>query len=94
MKVSWGALGITIGLILVATSILAVGFMAEKRISRLTDRLTALDKQIAIIKVSIKRNIIAQGYAFSKADAEKRAIGVEDLRKGYALANGFIAEGG
>jgi len=36
MKVNWGALSITIGLILVAASILAVGLMAEKTLSELS----------------------------------------------------------
>jgi len=83
MKVKWGALGITIGLILVAASILAVGLMAEKRISR-------LQKEIPIARSSIKRVIILQGYAFSKADSENRAITLEDLKEGYALADEFM----
>ena len=85
MKVNWGALGITIGLILVAASILTMGLMVGKRMSR-------LDKQIPIMRVGIKRSIIAQGYAFSKADSEKRAITLEDLKKGCALADKFMGE--
>ena len=85
MKVNWGALGITIGLILVAVSILAVGLMAERRIS-------GLEKEIPFIRAGIKRNIIAQGYAFRKADSEKRAITVQDLKEGYALADKFMGE--
>jgi len=92
MKVNWGALGITIGLILVAASILAVGLMAEKRISELRVKLTTLEKQIPVIRTGIKRNIIAEGYAFRKADSENRAITLEDLKEGYALADKFMGE--
>jgi hypothetical protein len=70
MTVNWGALGITIGLVLVAVSILAVGFMVEKRP---TVRLTTLEKEVPFIRAGIKRNIIAQEYAFSKADSEKKS---------------------
>ena len=92
MKVNWGALGITISLILVAASILAMGLIAGRRISRLTVRLTTLEKQMPIIRAGIKRTIIAQEYAFSKADSEKRAITVDDLKEGYALADKFMGE--
>ena len=85
MKVNWGALGITIGLILVAVSILAVGLIAGRRISR-------LEKEIPIIRAGVKRNIIAQGYAFRKAESEKRAITLEDLEEGCALADKFMGE--
>jgi len=94
MKVNWGALGITIGLILVAVSILAVGLIAGRRISGLTVRLTTLEKQIPsrylYIKTDIARTLIAQEYAFSKANPEKRAISLEDLKEGYALADKFM----
>jgi len=63
MKVNWGALDITIGLILVAASILAVGLMVGKRISR-------LEKEVPIIRAGIKRTVIAEEYAFSKAESE------------------------
>ena len=79
MKVSWGALGIIIGLILVAASILAGALMAGRRLS-------GLEKENSIMGAGIKRTIIAQGYAFSKTDSEKRAITLEDLKEGYALA--------
>ena len=92
MKVNWGALGITIGLILVAVSILAVGLIAEKRISELRVTLTTLEKQIPIIRTGIKRTVIAEGYAFSKADYENRATTLEDLKEGYALADKFMGE--
>ena len=92
MKVNWGALSITIGLILVAASILAVGLMAEKRISEFRVKLTTLEKQIPIIRAGIKRTIIADEYAFSKAESENRAITLEDLKEGYALADKFMRE--
>jgi len=92
MKVNWGALSITIGLILVAASILAVGLMAEKRISELRVKLTTLEKQIPIIRAGIKRTTIAEEYAFSKAESENRAITLEDLKEGYALADKFMGE--
>jgi len=85
MRVNWGALGTTIGLILVAASILTMGLMVEKRMSR-------LDKQIPIMRAGIKRSIIAQEYAFSKADSERRAIAIEDLKEGYALADKFMGK--
>jgi len=85
MKVNWGALGITIGLILVAASILAVGLMVGKRISR-------LEKEVPIIRAGIKRTVIAEEYAFSKAESESRAITLGDLKEGYALADKFMGE--
>jgi len=85
MKVNWGALGITVGLILVAASILAMGLIVVRRISR-------LERQIPIMKAGIKRNVIAQEYAFSKADSERRTITLEDLKEGYALADKFLAK--
>jgi len=42
---------------------------------------------LAVGFVGIKRTIIIQGYAFSKAESEKRAITLEDLKEGYALAD-------
>ncbi len=91
MKVNLGALGITIGLILVAVSMLAVGLM-------IGIGLTTLEKRIfdryRYVKTDITRTIIAEEYAFSKADSEKRAITLEDLREGYALANKFMEEWG
>ena len=92
MKVNWGALSITTGLILVAASILAVGLMARARISELTAGLTTLKKQMPIVKADIERKVIAEGYAFSKANSEKRAITLEDLKEGHALANQFMGE--
>ena len=85
MKINWGALGITIGLILVAASILATGLMVGRRILR-------LERQIPITRARMKRAIIAQQYVFSKADSEKRAVTLEDLREGYALADKFAGK--
>jgi hypothetical protein len=89
MTVNWGAVGITMGLILVAVSILAVGFMVERR---LTVRLTTLEKEVPFIRAGIKRKIIAQGYAFRKAESQKRPITLEDLKEGYALADKFMGK--
>lgn len=86
MEVNWAALAIIIDLILVATSILAVGWMAEKRISALTVRLVALEKQIPLIKPGAKRTIVTQGYAFSEANSEKRAITLRDLTGGMCTS--------
>ena len=85
MKVNWGALGITIGLLLLAASILTVGWAAGRKLSALTVGLTAT-------KAAIKRTIIAQEYAFTKADSQRRAISLEDLKEGYALADKFMAK--
>lgn len=63
----WGALGVTIAVLSVAVSILTVELVVDERISR-------LGQQIAIVKTSIKREVIAQSYAFSKAESEKRGI--------------------
>ena len=88
MKVNWGALGITIGLILVAVSILAMGLMAWG----FTNRFARLEEEIPTIRRDTKRFIIAQEYTFSKAESEKRAISLEDLEEGYALAKKFMGE--
>ena len=85
MKVNWGALGITIGLLLLAASILTVGLAAGRKLSPLTVGLTAT-------KTAIKRTIIAQEYAFTKADSQRRAISLEDLKEGYALADKFMVK--
>jgi len=82
MKVNWGALGITIGLIFLAVSILTIGLISERRISE-------LEKYVLSIKYDIERTVIAQGYAFSRANSEKRAVTIEDIENGYALADSF-----
>ena len=92
MRVNWGALGISIGLILLTASILALGFIVEKRISGLTVRLITLEEQIRVIRADIERGIIAQGHAFSKVYSEKRTITIEDLKEGYALADKFMGK--
>ncbi len=96
MNVKWETLGIAIGLILVAVSILAVGLMAEGRISKLTDRLITLEDQIPAAKAAIKSfklAMIAQTYVLAIADSEGRIVTVEDFEKGYALANELIVKG-
>jgi hypothetical protein len=85
VKVNWGTLGVTIGLILVAASILAMGLLVGRRIS-------ILEREIPRIKHSIKRTVIAQEYAFTRADSEGRAISLEDLKEGYALADEFLGK--
>lgn len=80
MKVNWGALGITIGLIFLAVSMLTIGLISERRISE-------LEKYVLSIKYDIERTVIAQGYAFSRANSEKRAVTIEDIENGYALAD-------
>ncbi len=85
MKINWGALGLTIAVLFLAISILTVGLVIERKISR-------LEQQIAIVKTGIKKDIIAQGYVFTKANSEKRAAIFEDLRDGYVLAEKFIEQ--
>lgn len=82
MKVNWGALGITTGLIFLAVSMLTIGLISERRISE-------LEKYVLSIKDDIERTVIAQGYAFSRASSEKRAVTIEDIENGYALADSF-----
>jgi hypothetical protein len=93
MKVKWGALGIAIGLILVAVSILAVGLVVEERISDLTDKLITLEDQIPATRTAVKRAMIAQTYVLAIADSEGRTVTVEDFEKGYALASQLIGKG-
>ncbi len=93
MKVKWEALGIAIGLILVAISILAVGLVAAGRVSKLADKLTTLEDQIPATKTAVKRAMIAQTYVLAIADSEGRTVTVEDFEKGYALAKELIAKG-
>jgi len=85
MKTNWGALGITIGLIFLGVSILAMGFILDKRIAE-------LQGQILSVKADVERTIIAQGYAFSKANSKKSTIMLEDLEEGYKLADRFIGK--
>lgn len=59
-----GVLGVTITLLFLAVSILTIGLVVDRKISR-------LEQEIGIAKTSTQRNIIAQGYAFSKAESEK-----------------------
>ena len=85
MKINWGALSLTIAVLFLAASILTVGWVIERKMSR-------LEEQITVVKTSIKRDIIAQGYVFAKANSEKRAIIFEDLKDGYVLAEKFIEQ--
>ncbi len=85
MKTNWGALGLTIAVLFLAISILTVGLVIERKISR-------LEQQIAIVKTGIRQDIIAQGYVFTRANSEKRAVIFEDLKDGYVLAEKFIEQ--
>ncbi len=85
MKINWGALALTIAVLFLAISILTVGLVIERRISR-------LEEQIAVVKTGIKQDIIAQGYVFTRANSEKRVITFEDLKEGYVLAEKFIEQ--
>jgi len=89
MKVNWGALGVTIAVLFLAVSILTVGLVVGTKVSKLEQ---GLEEQIAIVKTSIKRDIIAQGYAFSKAESEKRGIILEDLNQGYGMAKELMEQ--
>ena len=96
MKVNWGALGIAVGLILVAISILAAGLMAAERISELADKLTTLktlEDQIPGTKAAVRRAMIAHTYVLAIADSEGRTVTVEDFERGYALADRLIGKG-
>ena len=70
MKVNWSALGIMIAVLFLAVSVLTVGLLVGTKVSKLEQR---LEQQIVIVKTSTQRNIIAQGYAFSKADSRKKS---------------------
>ena len=87
MKTNWGALSITIAVVFLAVSVLTAGLMAGRRVSKLEQK---LEQQIAILRTSIKQEGIAQGYAFSKAESEKRAITLTDLHEGYELAKKLV----
>ena len=80
MKINWGALGVTIAVLFLAVSILTLGLVVDRKISK-------LEQQIAIVKTSIKREVIAQSYAFSKAESEKRGIrlGLIDESENYSI---------
>ena len=53
---------------------LTIGLISERSISE-------LEKYILSIKDDIERTVIAQGYACSRANSEKRAATVEDIKK-------------
>jgi len=89
MKVNWSTLGITIAVLFLGASILTAGFIINAQVSTLKQW---FEQKLTIAKVGIKRNIIAQGYAFSKAEFEKRAIILEDLTEGYRLAKKLMEQ--
>ena len=89
MKVNWSALGIMITVLFLGVSILTAGFMVNAQISTLKQW---FEQELSVAKVEIKRDIIAQGYAFSKAESEKRGIIFEDLNEGYGLAKKLMEQ--
>ena len=89
MKINWGALGVTIAVLFLGASILTAGFIMNTQVSTLKQW---FEQELTIAKVGIKRDIITQGYAFSKAEFEKRAIILEDLTEGYGLAKKLMEQ--
>ena len=89
MKVNWSTLGITIAVLFLGASILTAGFIINAQVSTLKQW---FEQELTIAKAGIKRDIIAQGYAFSKAESEKRAIILEDLNEGYGLARKLMEQ--
>lgn len=89
MKVNWSALGIMIAVLLLGASILTAGLIVNAQVSTLKQW---FEQELTVAKAGIKRDIIAQGYAFSKAESEKRAIVLEDLSEGYGLAKKLMEQ--
>jgi len=89
MKVNWSTLGITIAVLFLGASILTAGFIINAQVSALKQW---FEQELTIAKVDIKRDIIAQGYAFSKAESEKRGIILDDLNEGYGLAKKLMEQ--
>ena len=83
MKVNWGALGISLGLFFLGASMIAMGFILEKRIS-------SLEEELRLAKADIERTAIAQAHTLSKAYAQRKTITAEDLKEGYLLADEFL----
>ncbi len=94
MKGNWSALGVMIAVLFLGASILTAGFIINAQVStlkqwfkkELTIAEVGIKEELTIAKLNIRRDIIAEGYAFSKANSEKRAVILEDLNEGYALA--------
>ena len=89
MKTNWGALGVTIAVLFLGVSILTAGFIMNAQVSTLK---AWFEQELSVAKIEIKRDIIAQGYAFSKAESEKRGIIFEDLNEGYGLAKKLMEQ--
>jgi len=89
MKVNWITLGLTIAVLFLGASVLTAGFIINAQVSTLKQW---FEQELTIAKAGIKRDIIAQGYAFSKAESEKRAIILEDLNEGYGLARKLMEQ--
>ena len=89
MKVNWSAVAITIAVLFLGVSILTVGFIINAQVSTLKQW---FKQELTVTRVDIKRDIIAQGYAFSKAEPEKRGIILEDLNQGYGMAKELMEQ--
>lgn len=89
MKVNWSALGVMVAVLFLGASILTAGFIINAQVSTLKQW---FEQELTIARVDIKRDIIAQGYAFSKAESEKRGIILEDLNQGYGLAKKLMEQ--
>ncbi len=89
MKVNWSTVGIMIVVLFLGASILTAGFIINAQVSTLKQW---FEQELTIAKVGIKRDIIAQGYAFSKAESEKRGIILEDLNQGYRMAKELMEQ--
>ena len=89
MKINWSALGIIIVLLFLGASILTAGFIIDSQVSTLK---RWFKEELTLARIDIKRDIIAQGYVFSKAESEKRGISLEDLNQGYGLAKKLLEQ--
>ena len=86
MKVNWGLLGITAGLILLAGSI----FFAAIKISAKIDTTTQImEQKLATFQTGIKTDTIAILYGYRQACYEKRPLTLDDLKEGRKIASGF-----
>jgi len=86
MKVNWGLLGITVGLILLAGSI----FFAAIKISAKIDTTTQLmEKELVTFQREIKTDTVAILYGYRQSCYEKRPLTLDDLKEGKKLASGF-----
>jgi len=86
VKVNWGLLGITLGLILLAGSI----FFATLKISAKIDSTTRLtEEKLLTFQTEIKRDVIALLYGYRQACYQKRPLTLDDLEEGKKFASEF-----